>query len=75
MEGTTPMNIANTGDNLVITISRSLVDIEEVQQFLDYLRYRILVSKSQATAEDVERLTDEINEALALRHAKNAAKE
>lgn len=71
MEGVS-MSVENTNNNLVITISRDIVDMKEVQKFINYLRYKALVSKSQATEEDIERLTDEINEGIAARRKKSA---
>lgn len=66
------MSVENTNNNLVITISRDIVDMKEVQKFINYLRYKALVSKSQATEEDIEQLTDEINEGIAARRKKSA---
>ncbi len=65
MAGTVSMSVENNTNNLVITISKDIVDMKEVQKFINYLRYKALVSKSQATEEDVEQLTAEINEGMA----------
>lgn len=68
MESTDRMKIDSTDNDLIITISREIIDIAEVQKFIDFLRYKILVSKSQATDEDIDQLVNEINESLAIRN-------
>lgn len=62
------MVITTVGNNMVIELPKDLVDVTVVQAFLDYLRYKSIVSKSQATEEDIQRLTAEINESLAERN-------
>lgn len=74
MAGTVSMSVENNNNKLVITISKDIVDMKEVQKFINYLRYKALVSKSQATEEDVEQLTAEINEGMADRRQKNVQK-
>ena len=65
------MVITTVGNNMVIELPKDLVDVTVVQAFLDYLRYKSIVSKSQATEEDIQRLTAEINESLAERNKYN----
>lgn len=72
MSGTVNMSVENNNNNLVITISKDIVNMKEVQKFIHYLRYKALVSKSQATEEDVEQLAAEINESMAARRQKYA---
>lgn len=74
MAGTVSMSVENNNNNLVITISKDIVDMKEVQKFINYLRYKALVSKSQATEEDVEQLTAEINEGIGARRQKHVQK-
>jgi hypothetical protein len=62
------MVITTVGNNMVIELPKDLIDVTVVQAFLDYLRYKSIVSKSQATEEDIQRLTAEINESLAERN-------
>ena len=62
------MVITTVGNNMVIELPKDLIDVTVVQAFLDYLRYKSIVSKSQATGEDIQRLTAEINESLAERN-------
>ena len=65
------MVITTVGNNMVIELPKDLIDLTVVQAFLDYLRYKSIVSKSQATEEDIQRLTAEINESLAERNKYN----
>lgn len=55
------MTIASKGGDLIITIPRDLMEIIEIQEFIDFLRYRTIVAKSKAKAEDIQELTDEIS--------------
>ena len=55
------MKITNKTNELVISIPKGILDINDIQDFLDFLRYKILVSKSKATEEQVQELVDEIN--------------
>lgn len=55
------MRIRNKTNELVISIPKGILDINDIQDFLDFLRYKILVSKSKATEKQVQELVDEIN--------------
>ena len=65
------MQIQNNIDSLVITIPKGIISQNEIQDFLDYIRYRELVSQSKATEEEIESLSEEINEGIAKRNAEN----
>jgi len=65
------MQIQNNIDSLVITIPKGIISQNEIQDFLDYVRYRELVSQSKATEEEIESLSEEINEGIAKRNAEN----
>lgn len=58
------MNITRSNGELHISIPEGLMRMEELQELLNLLRYRTLVSRSQATEAEMEQLTDEINQAL-----------
>lgn len=62
------MTIASKGDELIITIPIDLMDIVEIQEFIDFLRYRTILSKSQAKEEEIQEITDQINEDLGKRN-------
>jgi hypothetical protein len=56
------LEIQNINNELTITIPNGIVVIVEIQRFLDYLRFKSIVNKSQATEEDIEQIAEEINE-------------
>lgn len=68
MDSTNRIRIDRTDSDVVITISREIIDADEVQKLINYLRYRTLVSKSKATDEDIDQIVNEINESLSLRN-------
>ena len=47
------------------------MDISEIQRFIDLIRYKTIISKSQATEEQIEEVTNEINENLAQFNKRN----
>ena len=59
------MKVTQNQSELVITIPKGIVTLSEIQAFLDYIRYKTLVSKSQATDDEIEKISSEINEELA----------
>ena len=63
------MKITQKADELIISIPKGILEINEIQEFLDYLRYRVLVSRSKATDEQINALSKEINMALGKRNA------
>ena len=54
------MTIERTADAIIVKLPTN-IDIEEIQRFLNYLRYKEVVSKSKATQEDVDELAREVN--------------
>ena len=65
------MKITNTKDELLISIPKGLMDISEIQRFIDLIRYKTIISKSQATEEQIEEVTNDINENLAQFNKRN----
>ena len=59
------MNITQNQSELIITIPKGIVSLLDIQAFLDYIRYKTLVAKSQATDADIDKLSQEINRELA----------
>jgi len=55
------MIIENTGNEIIIRIS-SEVDLLEIQNSLDYIRYKELAANSTATQADIDRLSESINQ-------------
>lgn len=58
------MKITNNPNELLISIPKGLIDMRDVQDFIDFIRYKMIVSKSEATEEEIEALTQEINQEL-----------
>jgi hypothetical protein len=58
------MKITNKTNELIISIPKGILDIDDIQDFLDFLRYKVLVSKSKATEEQIQEVVDEINQEL-----------
>ena len=65
------MKITNTKDELLISIPKGLMEISEIQRFIDLIRYKTIISKSQATEAQIEEVTNEINESLAQFNKRN----
>lgn len=49
------MKIERTAEEIIIRISASM-NIDDIKQLIDYLTYKQIVSKSQATQKDVDLL-------------------
>ena len=59
------MKVTQNQSELVITIPKGIVSLLDIQSFLDFIRYKTIVAKSQATDSDIENLSQEINTELA----------
>lgn len=49
----------NAETDIIIRVPKNLYD-ENVQDFIDYIEYKKIVSESQATQEDIDNLVEEI---------------
>ena len=58
------MKITNNPNELLISIPKGLIDMRDVQDFIDFIRYKMSVAKSEASEEDIEALSQEINQEL-----------
>lgn len=56
------MQVEKKYDQLVMTIPTRVLDVLEVQILLDYLKYRVILARSQATEQDIEELSESINQ-------------
>jgi len=54
------MTIERTADAIIVKLPTN-INIEEIQRFLNYLRYKEIVARSKATQEDVDKLAREVN--------------
>lgn len=55
------MKIERDNNEIRFTIPDNIIDIDEIQYFIDYVRFKEVTSKSRATKEDSEKLAEEIN--------------
>ncbi|MCB2091749.1 MAG: hypothetical protein KDF58_09885 [Alphaproteobacteria bacterium] len=58
------MKITNNPNELLISIPKGLIDMRDVQDFIDFIRYKMIVAKSEASEEEIESLSQEINQEL-----------
>ena len=54
------MQIQATNQQYIIQIQQSEIKLTELQQLVDYLRFKSIASRSQASETDVERLAEEV---------------
>ena len=54
------MLIERTNSEVIIRLSAS-VNTDDLQDFLNYARYKELTSKSKASQKEVDKLADEVN--------------
>ena len=59
-----PYQITTTNQEVVITLNRSLIEQERLEQFLDYLTIKAIQQKSRLTEESANRLISEIDKSL-----------
>ena len=57
------MKIETTNNEIKLTFSKNAVDLIEVQNFVDYVKFREINSQSKATQKQADELTHEINQA------------
>ena len=57
------MKIETTNNEIKLTFSKNAVDLIEVQDFVDYVKFREINSQSKATRKQADELADEINQA------------
>ncbi|NJL77247.1 MAG: hypothetical protein HC892_21740 [Saprospiraceae bacterium] len=56
------MTVKQTPNSIVVTLPTTTdINIEEIQRFLKYLRYKELVAKSKATQNDIDELARAVN--------------
>ncbi|MEN0003190.1 MAG: hypothetical protein AAF798_03565 [Bacteroidota bacterium] len=48
----------------MITIPKGILELKEIQDFLDLIKYKMIVARSQASDAQIEEMTNEINEEL-----------
>lgn len=54
------MKIQRNSNEIIVSFANS-VDIQEIQRFLNYIRFKEIAAKSKATEADVTELANEVN--------------
>jgi hypothetical protein len=55
------MRITRKKSELIITIPDDLLSVLEIQELLDYLKFKSITTKSKATSKDVKTIANEID--------------
>lgn len=61
MTQTVPFTVVVEADEFVIRADRALFDAESLTKFLEYLRIKSLRSRSQASVQEIDELSQSIN--------------
>ena len=56
------MKVVRENNEIKISLPDDIMDLSEVQNVLDYFRFKEIVSKSKASQEDADSLSKEINQ-------------
>jgi hypothetical protein len=58
------MKVEYQNNDVVLTFPKNVMDISEIQNLIDYVKYREIISKSNASQSDADNLANEINESF-----------
>lgn len=56
------MEIVRENNEISFSIPDGIFEINEIQSFIDFIRYREITARSKATQEDADKLAEEINQ-------------
>lgn len=56
------MKVTRQNKELIISIPDNVLSLTEIQDLIDYFKFRSITSKSKASQKDVDKLSDEIDE-------------
>ena len=56
------MEIVRENNEISFRIPDGIFEINEIQSFIDFIRYREITARSKATQEDADKLAEEINQ-------------
>ena len=59
-----PYQISTSKQEVVITLNRSLIEQDKLEQFLDYLTIKAIQQKSQLSEESANQLISEVDKAM-----------
>lgn len=55
------MKIERENNEIRFTIPDNIIDIDEIQSFIDYVRFKEIASRSKASKSNVENIVNDIN--------------
>ena len=56
------MQVESENNKITLTFSKNILDLSEIQSFIDYVKFREINSQSKATQEQADKLAEEINQ-------------
>ncbi|PIY06426.1 MAG: hypothetical protein COZ21_02865 [Bacteroidetes bacterium CG_4_10_14_3_um_filter_31_20] len=56
------MKITRQNNELTISIPDNIMSLGEIQELIDYIKFRSITSKSKASQKDIDNLSKEIDE-------------
>ena len=56
------MQVESENNKIKLTFSKNVLDLSEIQSFIDYVKFREINSQSKATQEQADKLAEEINQ-------------
>jgi hypothetical protein len=56
------MRIEQTNNDIKLTFSKKAMDLTEIQNIIDYVKFREINTLSKASQEDADNLAEEINQ-------------
>ena len=56
------MEVESENNKIKLTFSKNVLDLSEIQSFIDYIKFREINSHSKATQEQADKLAEEINQ-------------
>lgn len=68
------MTIKRENNKLVISIPENVLDITEIQELLDYLKFKTITSKSKATQKDIDEIAENIDSSWWVKNRKRFVK-
>jgi hypothetical protein len=68
MLSTQPYQINSNNQEVIITLKRTLIDTQKLEQFLDYLTIKSIQQNSQLSQDNASQLIDKINTVVWEKH-------
>ena len=62
------MKVARKNNELTISIPDNIMSLGEIQELIDYIKFRTITSKSKASEKDINELSKEIDESWWLKN-------